>query len=240
MADWQAAEIVAVAEATPRIRLFTLRPERWAPFDAGQHLDVRLTAPDGYQAERSYSVCSAPETEGTWELAVELMPDGEVSPWFHEVAAPGDRLEARGPFGGHFAWRAADGGPLLLMGGGSGLAPLVSIVRHHAAVAPAIPVMLVCAARTWDDIPFRDEILAREAAEPALTVILALSRDTPRRPQDIGMRLDAPAVDWLLSRMPAPAITYVCGNNGFVETVTGAAVDRGLAPGTIRTERFGG
>ncbi len=241
MADWQMAEIVAVARLTPRIKLFTLRPETWAPFDAGQHLDVRLTAADGYQAERSYSVCSAPDTPGTYDLAVDLMQGGEVSPWFHEVARPGDRLEIRGPFGGHFVWRAGQGGPLLLAGGGSGVAPLVAIARHRATAAPGVPATLVCAARTWDDLPFRDEFLARDAEEPALTVIFALSRDTPRRPQDIGMRLDAPAVAWLLGRMEAPpATTYICGNNAFVETVASAAVDRGLPAATIRTERFGG
>ena len=124
---------------TPRVKGFVLRPAGGAPFVAGQHLDIRLTAPDGYQAQRSYSVTSAPEREGVYEVVVDLLPDGEVSPYFHEVAAVGDTIEIRGPFGGHFAWSAADGGPLLLVGGGSGVAPLMSMLRHRAARAPEVP-----------------------------------------------------------------------------------------------------
>jgi ferredoxin-NADP reductase len=241
MADWQAAEIVAIAAATPRIKLLRLRPDHWTPFVAGQHLDIRLTAPDGYQAERSYSVSSAPETAGSYELAVELMPDGEVSPYFHEVAAVGDAIEIRGPFGGHFAWAAADGGPLLLVGGGSGVAPLMSILRHRAAAAPELAATLVCAARTWDDLVFRDELVARDRDEPGLDVVFALSRDLPRRPKDLGHRLDRNAIGRVLAGLPgAPRTTFICGNNGFVETVATSAVELGLPAAAIRTERFGG
>jgi ferredoxin-NADP reductase len=241
MANWQRAEIVDAVPATPRIRLFRLRPATWAPFVAGQHLDVRLTAPDGYQAERSYSVSSAPEDAGRYELAVELMPDGEVSPYFHEVAAPGDSFEIRGPFGGHFAWAAADGGPLLLVGGGSGIAPLMSILRHRAAAAPEVAAALLYAARTWEDLVFRDELVARDRDEPALAVAFALSRDTARRPQDHARRLDAAALAAGLDMLPGPpATTFICGNNGFVETVATHAIALGLPAATIRTERFGG
>jgi ferredoxin-NADP reductase len=240
MADWQVATIVATAPATPRIRLFRLAPAAWTPFTAGQHLDVRLTAPDGYSAERSYSVSSAPEDVAGYELAVELMPEGEVSPYFHEVAATGDEIEIRGPFGGHFAWHAADGGPLLLVGGGSGIAPLMSILRHRAAAAPEVPATLVHAARTWADLAFRDELLARDRDEPGLTVIFAVSREPPHRPQDRG-RLDRGAIAAILAGLPAPpATTYICGNNPFVEAVATPAVDLGLPPAAIRTERFGG
>jgi ferredoxin-NADP reductase len=241
MADWQAAEIVAIEAATPRLKLLRLRPDRWMPFVAGQHLDVRLTAPDGYWAERSYSVSSAPETVDSYELAVELMPEGEVSPYFHEVAAVGDVIEIRGPFGGHFAWAASDGGPLLLVGGGSGVAPLMSILRHRAAAAPAVAATLVCAARTWDDLGFRDELVARDRDEPALEVVFALSRDVPRRPSDLGHRLDRAAIARVLAGLPAaPRTTFICGNNGFVEAVATSAVDLGLPAAAIRTERFGG
>jgi len=238
---WQAAAIERIDIATPRVKILSLRPATWHPFVAGQHLDFRLTAPDGYQAERSYSVSSPPDWQGRYEVAVELMPDGEVSPYFHEVARPGDSVEIRGPFGGHFAWSAADGGPLLLVGGGSGVAPLMSILRHRAAQAPEVPATLVYAARAWEDLIFRDELVERDRTEARLTVVFALSRDTPRRPQDLGRRLDARALAEVLGAFPAPPMTtFVCGNNGFVETVASHAVDLGLPAATVRTERFGG
>ena len=238
---WQTATIETIRAETPRIKVFTLRPPAWHAFTAGQHLDFRLTAPDGYQAERSYSVASPPERAGVYEVAIELMPEGEVSPYFHEVAEVGDGIELRGPFGGHFAWKAADGGPLLLIGGGSGVAPLVSILGHRAARAPEVPATLLYAARAWDDLVFRDELLARDRDEPNLAVIFLLSREAPRRPQDFGHRLDAAALRAGLAALGAPpATTFICGNNAFVETAAGHATDLGLAPATIRTERFGG
>ncbi len=238
---WQPAVIEEIRAETARIKVFTLRPAAWRPFTAGQHLDFRLTAPDGYQAERSYSVASSPERAGVYEVAIELMPDGEVSPYFHEIAQVGDNIELRGPFGGHFAWNAADGGPLLLIGGGSGVAPLLSILRHRAASAPEVPAALLYAARTWDDLIFRDELVARDYDEPNLAVTFLLSRDIPRRPQDLGHRLDAAALRDALAALGAPpATTFICGNNAFVETAAGHATALGLAPATIRTERFGG
>ncbi len=238
---WQAATIESVRTETAAIKVFVLRPAVWHPFVAGQHLDFRLTAPDGYQAERSYSVSSAPGRHGVYEVVIENMPEGEVSPYFHEVAQVGDAIELRGPFGGHFAWKADDGGPLLLVGAGSGVAPLMSILRHRAAVAPEVPATLIYAARRWDDLIFRDELIGRDAGEPAFHLVLALSRDAPRRPQDLGRRVDAAALRDVLAVPGArPKTTYVCGNNGFVETVAGHAVGLGLDPATIRTERFGG
>src|SRR5215203_188571 len=135
-------------------------PQSWRSFQAGQHLDVRLTAPDGYQVQRSYSVASAPGLDGLYELIVERLEDGEVSPLFHDVAETGDAIEIRGPFGGHFVWGPEDGGPLLLIGGGSGVAPLMSILRHRAAVAGDVVVVLLQAARTWDGVIYREELIA--------------------------------------------------------------------------------
>jgi ferredoxin-NADP reductase len=238
---WQAAAIELVERQTASVKSFFLRPETWRSFRAGQHLDVRLTAPDGYQVQRSYSVASAPGLNGLYEIAVERLDDGEVSPFFHDVAEIGDAIEIRGPFGGHFAWSPEDGGPLLLVGGGSGVAPLMSILRHRAELGAAVPMLLLCAAPTWDDVIFRDELLARDGAEADLTLLLSLSRDTARRPQDAGRRIDAPLLTVTLARVgAAPRLTFVCGSNAFVETVTGHLLDLDLSPETIRTERFGG
>ena len=238
---WQEATIERIERQTARVKSFLLRPQSWCSFRAGQHLDVRLTAPDGYQAQRSYSVASAPGLEGLYELAVERLEDGEVSPFFHDVAEVGDAIEIRGPFGGHFAWGSEDGGPLLLIGGGSGVAPLMSILRHRAAVGDTVPVVLLYAARTWDDVIFREELIARDATEAEFTLLLSLSRDTARRPQDAARRIDAPLLEVTLARLGAtPRLTFVCGSNPFVEAVTGQLLDLGRSPETIRTERFGG
>jgi ferredoxin-NADP reductase len=235
------ATIERIERQTGRVKSFLLRPQNWRSFRAGQHLDVRLTAPDGYAAQRSYSVASAPELEGLYELVVERLEDGEVSPFLHDVARVADAIEIRGPFGGHFVWGPEDGGPLLLVGGGSGVAPLMSILRHRAAVSGAVRVILLHAARTWDDVIFREELLARELAEADFTLLLSLSRDTARRPQDAGRRIDAPLLTATLARLgAAPRLTFVCGSNPFVEAVTGHLLDLDLSPETIRTERFGG
>jgi ferredoxin-NADP reductase len=223
------------------VKSFFLHPRIWRPFRAGQHLDLRLTAPDGYQAQRSYSVASAPELEGLYELVIERLDDGEVSPFLHDVAEVGDAIEIRGPFGGHFAWGREDGGPLLLIGGGSGVAPLLSILRHRTAVGGEVPAILLYAARTWDDVIFREELIARDAAEANFTLLLSLSRDTARRPQDFGRRIDASLLNTTLVTLgTAPRLIFTCGSNAFVEAVTGHLLDLGLNPKTIRTERFGG
>lgn len=238
---WQEATIERNDVLTPRVRRVLLRPHHWRPFLPGQHIDVRLTAPDGYQARRSYSVASAPETAGTLELAVERLEDGEVSPWFHEFAQRGDTIEIRGPFAEHFVWRAEPGVPVLLVGGGSGVAPLMSMVRHRAHVAMPPPMVLLYSARTWDDVIFRDELLAHEDAQRGLRVVLCLTRDTPRRPADVGRRIDRELLAGIVGDAGAwPHLTYVCGTNGFVGVVADHLVALGVRPATIRTERFGG
>ncbi|MBD2750614.1 oxidoreductase [Microvirga sp. BT688] len=239
--QWQEAVIERIERQTERVKSFFLRPQTWRSFRAGQHLDVRLTAPDGYQAQRSYSVASPPEFEGLYELVVERLEDGEVSPFLHDVAEVGDAIEIRGPIGGHFAWGPEDGGPLLLVGGGSGVAPLMSIVRHRAAVSRDVAVVLLQAARTWDNVIFREELIGRDAAEANFTLLLSLSRDTAHRPQDYGRRIDASLLNISLARLgTAPRLTFACGSNAFVEAVTGYLLDLGSDPKTIRTERFGG
>jgi len=221
--------------------VLVLRPQDWRPCRAGQHLDIRLTAPDGYQVQRSYSVASAPGLEGLYEIAVERLDDGEVSPFVHDIAETGDTIEIRGPFGGHFVWAPEDGGPLLLVGGGSGVAPLMSILRHRAAVGREVTAVLLYAARTWEDVIFREELLARDAEEPGFALLLSLSRDMARRPQDAGRRTDRLLLENALARLGAvPHLTFTCGSNAFVEAVTSHLVDLGLSADTIRAERFGG
>ena len=238
---WQEATIERIERQTARVLSFWLRPQTWRSFQAGQHLDIRLTAPDGYQALRSYSVASAPGLEGLYEVIVERLEGGEVSPFLHDVAEVGDAIEIRGPFGGHFVWVPEDGGPLLLIGGGSGVAPLMSILRHRAAVGGAVQVVLLHAARSWEDVIFRDEFIARDTAEAGFTLLLSLSQDTARRPQDTGRRIDALVLEAALARLgEAPRLTYVCGSNPFVEAVTSHLLDLAMSPDIIRTERFGG
>jgi ferredoxin-NADP reductase len=238
---WQEAVIERIRRQTTSVTSFFLRPQNWRSFQAGQHLDVRLTAQDGYVAQRSYSVASAPGLEGLYELAVERLEGGEVSPFLHDVAEVGDTIEIRGPFGGHFAWNPEDGGPLLLIGGGSGIAPLMSILRHRAALGTEILAVLLNAARTWDDVIFRKELIELDSADANFTLLLSLSRDAARRPQDAGRRIDLPLLKAALARLgAAPRLTFVCGSDRFVEAVTGHLLDLGLTPETIRTERFGG
>ncbi|MGY2047584.1 ferredoxin reductase [Methylobacterium sp. JK268] len=230
---WQEAVIAAVSTETPRVKRFTLRPDIPFTFRAGQHVDVRLTAPDGYQAQRSYSIASAPAPSGAFDLLIERLDDGEVSGFFADIAAPGDRIELRGPIGA-FAWRPEEGGPLLLVGGGSGVAPLLAMVRHRAAAAPEVPALLVYSARRPEDVIAHDELLRRDADEPGFGLMLILTRVPD------GRRLDAERVGAALARLGPPARCFVCGSNAFVGAASGLLLDAGLAPGLIRTERFGG
>jgi ferredoxin-NADP reductase len=238
---WQEATVERIEPVSPGLKSFTLRPASWRPFLAGQHVELRLTAPDGYQARRSYSVASAPEQVGTYEIGVARLESGEVSPFLHDEVRPGDRLEMRGPRGGYFTWTAMDGGPLLLAGGGSGVVPLLSMLRHRAAVAPAVPAVLLLSARTWADVPWRDELLARERDEPGFRLLLALTREAPRRLGDLGRRVDQDSIEAALALLrAAPHLAYVCGSTGFVEATAGALVAAGVPAGQVRTERYGG
>lgn len=256
---WRDAKIERTAQLTPRIKSIFLDlsalTSQLALHRAGQHVDVRLTAPDGYAAQRSYSIASAPGADAI-ELIIEKLDDGEVSPFFHDIAEVGDSIEVRGPLGGHFVWRPADGGPLLLIAGGSGIAPLMAMVRAWAAepIAAAVqagdkaelprvstPVLLICSARTAADLPFRAELLVLEAARPEFTFIAVTTRATPPRSTDLGRRLDAAAIASLLGRWGhTPRHVYVCGANRFVEAVANGLVDAGVPAALIKTERYGG
>ncbi|HEX4585473.1 MAG TPA: FAD-binding oxidoreductase [Burkholderiaceae bacterium] len=235
---WQQAVIERIVPRTARVVSVFLRAAL-GPHQAGQHVDIRLTAPDGYQAQRSYSIGSAPGAPQI-ELAIERLDDGEVSPYFHEVARPGDTFEVRGPIGGHFIWRAEDGGPLLLVAGGSGVVPLMAMARHRDAVAPQTVALLVYSARTWDELVYRDELLSAQALEANFDLVFVTTRQARHRPGDLDRRLDRTLLRDILARWrQRPRHTYVCGSSGFVEAVTGALVLEGVAAASIRAERYG-
>jgi len=237
---WQTATITRIERRTPRVTSFWFQPSRPFVHLAGQHVDIRLTAPDGYQARRSYSIASAPEAGAAIELAIERLDDGEVSPFFHDVAAIGDEIELRGPLGGHFIWETDDGGPLLLVGGGSGVVPLMAMLRHRTLQKSAAPIALVFSARIWDEVIFRDELIRLDDRRDGFDLVLTLTREQARRPADYSRRVDAQMMMQVIERLPkAPRLAFVCGSNAFVSAAAEALIDAGVAAGLIRTERYG-
>ena len=237
---WQTAVVTDIISRTSRIKSFVFAPSRPFVFEAGQHVDVRLTAPDGYRAMRSYSIASAPEDPTRIELAIERLEDGEVSPFFHEVVAVGDEIELRGPLGGHFVWSESDGGPLLLAGGGSGVVPLMAMIRHRQAVALEVSIVLLFSARTWDDVLYRDELFDLDGRKNGFRLVLAMTREPPRRTGDYGRRVDAKMIEEVVTRLPsAPKLVFVCGANQFVNAAADGAVAAGVPASIVRTERYG-
>jgi ferredoxin-NADP reductase len=209
----------------------------WQRHRAGQHVDVRLTADDGYQAQRSYSIASAPEDEHL-VLTVERLEDGEVSPYLVDELRPGDKLELRGPIGGYFVWEARLGGPLLLLAGGSGIVPLRCMLRHRAAVHSAAPTRLLYSSRSLAEVIYRDE-LARLGADDGVDVRFTLTREQPPDWTGYARRIDGELLGELAWPADEQPLTYVCGPTAFVETAANALVGLGHDPGRIRTERFG-
>ena len=236
---WQFAVVTDICNESYRAKTYTLQLSDRRPFAAGQHFDVRLTAPDGYQAQRSYSIASGPERPGEIDLTVELIPDGEVSPFFHEVVRIGDELEVRGPVGGPFTWQSSMGGPLLLIAGGSGIVPIMSMMRHRIAVAPDLPALLLYSSRSLEDVIYRSELEQMARSDPKLTLSLALTRLRPARWRGYDRRVDGEMLDEVIDILPGIGWTYICGPTQFVESVSDLLVDRGQNPETIRTERFG-
>lgn len=230
---WHEAEVVAVAAVTPTVKSVRLRCAIAGRQRAGQHVDVRLTAADGYRASRSYSVASPPDETGTLELMIEGLPDGEVSGWFFDCAAVGDRVELRGPIGGSFSWDGPDGGPLLLAAGGSGIVPLLAMLRRRAQVAPAIPTALIYSVRSRAEAIALDELEARDRDEAHFSLFLRTTREGG------GGRVDAAAVAAALDRIGAPGKVFLCGSNRFVSPTADLVVAASVPPTLVRTERFG-
>jgi len=233
---WQVATVAAVRPETASVRTIELDLQDWGGHQAGQHVDVRLTADDGYVAERSYSIASAPGEP--LQLTVERLENGEVSPYLTEELRAGDQIEIRGPIGGYFVWDGDDAStPLLLVAGGSGVVPFRSMLRHRARIGSNVPVRLLYSARRLPDVIYRTELdMAGDGAE----VIYTLTREQPPGWAGHSGRVDAALlteVAWAPDRRP---LAFVCGPTAFVEIVAGELVSLGYPPDRIKTERYGG
>ena len=235
---WQLGEVVDTRTETSRAKSLTLAMPEWPGHRPGQHVDVRLTAEDGYRAERSYSIASPPEEAPKVTITVERLEDGEVSPYLVDELKPGDHLELRGPIGGYFVWEAQFGGPLLLVGGGSGIVPLMAMIRHRRAAQSTVPTRLVYSSRSQDEVIYRLELddLARS---DALEVIFTLTRTQPSGWTGYHRRIDEALlrdVAWPAAERP---LAYVCGPTELVETAATHLVALGYDPAGVKTERFG-
>ncbi len=236
---WQLATVSAIREETPTVRSFTLRLPDWPGHRAGQHVDLRLTAEDGYSVQRSYSIASAAGTDGELEITVERIPDGEVSPFLHDTVVVGDRIELRGPIGGYFVWEPTLGGPLLLVAGGSGVVPLMAMVRERQRSGAAVPTRLLFSSRHFEEIIYRVELDGLARNGNGLEVIHTLTRSQPPGWPGYGRRIDERMLADVLDPFGAGARVYICGPTALVETVANALLRLGLPPDRVRTERFG-
>jgi len=237
--EWQLAIVTAVRDETPSVRTFTFGLPGWTGHRPGQHVDLRLTAEDGYSVERSYSIASEPERAGEVDITVERIPGGEVSPFLHEVVVPGDRLEVRGPIGGYFVWQAALGGPLLLVAGGSGVVPLMAMARHRAKAGSSVQARLLVSSRAPEEIIYRDELDRLAAARNGFEVAHTLTRQQPPGWSGYARRIDESMLAEVAEPLGPATRAYACGPTALVETVANALVKLGLSPDRIRTERFG-
>jgi ferredoxin-NADP reductase len=239
---WRTARVVRIVQETPRVHTLVFDVPGWPGHRAGQHVDVRLTAEDGYQTERSYSIASPPE-DGHLSLTVERLEDGEVSAYLVGELHEGDEIELRGPIGGHFVWDIADGGPLVLVGGGSGIVPLMAMLRHRALAAPdarrAITARLLYSSRAWGEVIYRDELARLEMSDPALSVTHTITREPPPGWTGFRRRVDRAMLEEFAEAPHDRPRLFVCGVTPFVETVADALVGLGYDPVSVRTERFG-
>jgi ferredoxin-NADP reductase len=235
---WQRARVCAVRDETPGIRTLTVDVDGWPVHRPGQHVDVRLTAADGYQAQRSYSVASAPEA-GRLELTVERLDDGEVSSWLAGEAREGDTFQLRGPIGGYFVWDVTTAGPVQLVGGGSGVAPLLSMIRHRVAAGGDQPMRLLYSARSPNDVVARGELVDLAARDSGFELVCTLTREQPPGWRGYARRVDRVLLAEALWGPETQALTYVCGPTRFVESVASTLIDLGYRADSIKTERFG-
>ena len=235
---WRIGDVVEVVAETPRTKSLVLNVPDWESHKAGQHVDIRLTAPDGYQAQRSYSIASAPEDERL-VLTVDRLDDGEVSPYLTEVLMAGDKLELRGPIGGYFVWEAQAGGPLLLVGGGSGVVPLMAMLRHRAAVGSDVPARLLYSSRSYEEIIYHRELEDLVARDGSLEVVHTLTRSKPEGWKGYDRRIDAEMLAEVAWPPEDSPLAFVCGPTPLVEAVGAALVGLGHGPARVKTERFG-
>jgi ferredoxin-NADP reductase len=243
---WRLATVAEVVQETPNVRTLVLDVPGWPGHRAGQHVDVRLTAQDRYQAERSYSIASPPEN-ARLALTIERLDDGEVSPYLTDVLQSGDRLELRGPIGGYFVWNIGLGGPLLLVAGGSGIVPLMAMLRHRAIAMQAagdrvrhtVPARLLYSSRRWDDVIYGRELARLAQDDETLEIALTLTREAPHGWSGFRRRIDRmmlAEVAWPPGERPQ---IFVCGPTPLVEAAAAALVELGHEPALVKTERFG-
>ncbi len=234
------ATVTKVRVASDRVKLFTLEVPTGGNFKAGQHYDVRLTAPDGYQAQRSYSLASSPGDTNLIEIAIELIDDGEVSSYFHDSVEPGEMIEVRGPIGGHFTWEPSHTKSSIFVAGGSGIAPIISMLRHRVTVKNNAPALLLFSVRTEDDILYREELERMSDNDPSLHVVTTITRGTSKDWIGNTRRIDQGMIDSaLVNTGVKPESAYVCGGSGFVESIADILLDTGLDFKQIHIERFG-
>jgi len=226
--------VTSIEDETPRVRTLVLDVGDWPGHRAGQHVDVRLTAEDGYRAERAYSIASAPGEP--LAITVERLDDGEVSPYLVDVVREGDAFEVRGPIGGYFVWDPADGGPLLLAGGGSGVVPLRAMLRHRQRSGSDVATRLLYSSRSLDDVIYREELAETDTG---LDVVLTLTRAQPPGWTGPARRVDADLLREVAWRAEDGPLAFVCGPTSFVETVASGLVELGYDPARVKTERFG-
>lgn len=237
--NWQIASISNIKPETATVKSFTLKLPEWMRHRAGQHYDIRLTAEDGYQTQRSYSIASEPERDGEVDITVERIDDGEVSSYLHDVVIKGDRVEVRGPIGGYFVWEATMNDPLLLIAGGSGVVPLMSMLRHRASAGAKNLTALLYSSRNFDDVIYYDELdkLGKSSGGPQ--IFHTLTRSQPAGWKGYARRID----DAMLKEVAAPlgksVQVFICGPTLMVESAANALVKLGIDSNQIRTERFG-
>jgi ferredoxin-NADP reductase len=232
------AEVSDVVRETPRVKTLVLRVPGWPGHLPGQHVDVRLTGEDGSRAQRLYSIASAPEAPHL-ALTVERIAEGEVSPYLVADVQPGDRFELRGPIGGHFVWTAAMGGPLFLIAGGSGVVPLMAMLRHRSAVRSTLPAVLLYSSRTFEDVIYREELFRLAAKRDGLTVAHTLTRSRPSEWTGGARRIDRAMLAEVGFPASARPRVFICGPTSLVESAGHLLLDLGHEPGLIKTERFG-
>jgi ferredoxin-NADP reductase len=237
--DWQIATVKNIKLENASVKSFTLILPDWVRHRAGQHYDVRLTAEDGYQAQRSYSIASEPERSGEIDITVERIGDGEVSTYLHDVLLPGDRIEVRGPIGGYFVWEAERSEPILLLAGGSGMVPLMSMLRHRAAAGSTAPARLLYSSRNFEDVLYYDELEKLRANGNSLQVFHTLTRSQPAGWKGYSRRIDAEMLSEVTRPLGGSLEAFICGPTLMVEAAADLLVKIGIRPERIRTERFG-